>query len=348
MLSSSGVFGDSTCDPTLQASEGGAAEAGDSNGIGYRPNGSGDPAKRKGMLGPPPTLLKAVLAVLLAGLLAAGCGFGGGQNLTLGYLGWDENVANSYLVKVLLEEDLGYENVELQSADTVPEVFRSVADGDTDVFLDAWMPNHRVYVERAGDRVELSEGSWFSGETRFGIAVPEYMEGVRTIADLDSSGTDMITGIEPGAVMMKRIESNVVPEYRLDTKLVEATTPAMLAELEKAYAFEEPFIFLAWSPHWMNQTYDFRYLEDPKDAMGTADDPQRLHFVRRRGFSEDDPVAHALISAMKLDEEQIGAIELSINRAGDPEKGVKGWLEEGENREAVRPWVEAATEAQEG
>ncbi len=332
----------------MQASEGEAAEAGDRNGIGYHPNGSDDPTKRRGMLRPPSTLLKVLLAALLAGVLAAGCGFGGGRDLALGYLGWDENVANSNLVKVLLEDELGYENVELRSAETVPEVFEGVANGDTDVFLDAWMPNHRVYVERAGDRVELSEEPWFSGETQFGIAVPEYMQGVRTIADLDSSGADMITGIEPGAVLMKKIESDVLPEYRLDTKLVEATTPAMLAELRKAYAFEEPIVFLAWSPHWMNQTYDFHYLEDPKNAMGTADDPQRLHSVMRKGFAQDDPVAHALISAMKLDEEQIGTLELSINRVGDPEKGVREWLEVEENREVVRPWVEAAREAQEG
>jgi ABC-type proline/glycine betaine transport system substrate-binding protein len=50
---------------------------------------------------------------------------------------------------------------------------------------------------------------------------------------------------------------------------------------------------------------------------------------------------------MRLDEDQVGSLEISINNAGDPEKGVRRWLEEGKNRELVRPWVEAAKNAQE-
>ncbi len=120
----------------------------------------------------------------------------------------------------------------------------------------------------------------------------------------------------------------------------------MLAELEKAYAMEEPIVFLAWSPHWMNQEYDFHYLTDPKDAIGEVDEPARLHSVVRADLAEDDPVAYALIDAMRLDEEQVGAMEIAINRAGDPETGVRDWL--AENGEVVRPWIEAAREAQDG
>lgn len=51
----------------------------------------------------------------------AGCGgtaaSSGGKTLTIGNIGWDENVAVSTLTKVLLEEDLGYEEVKLQTLD---------------------------------------------------------------------------------------------------------------------------------------------------------------------------------------------------------------------------------------
>ncbi len=290
-------------------------------------------------------LLKTSLLLLVAGALAAGCGFGGGGDLTLGYLGWDENVANSYLTKVLLEEELGYENVELKLADGVVSVYKDLIEGNTDAFLDAWMPNHEQFVE--GGRVEVFKEPWYVDPTRYGIAVPDYMQDVRTISDLDSSGTDMITGIEPGAVLMKRIQTDVVPRYHLKASLVEATTPAMLAELEQAYSMKEPFVFLAWSPHWMNQEYEFRYLSDPKNAMGSVDSPQTLHSVTRKDLAEDEPAAYALINAMKLNEDQVGSLELTINKAEDPEAGVRRWLEEKENRELVRPWVEAAQNAQE-
>jgi glycine betaine/proline transport system substrate-binding protein len=331
----------------LQANEGEAAEADHSLGRGSRPKGTTDPSNKTGMVGPLQILLKTPLLLLAVGALGAGCGFGGGGDLTLGYLGWDENVANSYLTKVLLEEELGYENVELKLADDVGPVYKDLIEGETEAFLDAWMPNHEQFVERGRGRIEVSKEPWYVDPTRYGIAVPEYMQDVRSISDLDSSGTDMITGIEPGAVLMKKIETDVVPRYQLQSSLVGATTPAMLAELEQAYSMEEPFVFLAWSPHWMNQEYEFRYLSDPKNAMGSVDAPQTLHSVTREGFAQDEPVAYALINAMRLDEDQVGSLELAINEAEDPEAGVSRWLEDKENRELVRPWIEAAKNAQE-
>ncbi len=331
----------------MEANEGEAAEADHSLGRGNLPRGTNDPPNKMGMVGPLLILLKTSLLLLAAGVLTAGCGFGAGGDLTLGYLGWDENVANSYLTKVLLEEELGYENVELKLADDVGPVYSDLIEGETDAFLDAWMPNHEQFVERGRGRIEVSREPWYLDPTRYGIAVPDYMQDVRSISDLDSSGTDMITGIESGAVLMKKIETDVVPRYQLQSSLVGATTPAMLAELEQAYSMEEPFVFLAWSPHWMNQEYEFRYLSDPKNAMGSVDAPQTLHSVTREGFAEDEPVAYALINAMRLDEEQVGSLELAINEAEDPETGVSRWLEERENRELVRPWIEAAKNAQE-
>jgi glycine betaine/proline transport system substrate-binding protein len=335
------------CDPTLQANEGEAAEADYSLRRGSRPKRTNDPPDRTGLIGALLTLLKTSVLLLIAGAIGAGCGFGGGGDLTLGYLGWDENVANSYLMKVLLEEELGYDNVELKLADDVGPAYKDLIEGETDAFLDAWMPNHEQFVEGGRGRIEVSKEPWYVDSTRYGIAVPDYMQDVRSISDLDSSGTDMITGIEPGAVLMKKIETDVVPEYDLQTSLVGATTPAMLAELEQAYSMEEPFVFLAWSPHWMNQEYEFRYLSDPKNAMGSVDAPQTLHSVTRAGLAEDEPAPYALINAMRLDEDQIGSLELAINESEDPEAGVSRWLEEKENRELVRPWIEAAKNAQE-
>ena len=78
--------------------------------------------------------LRILLLFLTVGTLATGCsGLGavsGGKQLTLGYIGWDENVAVSTLTKVLLEEDLGYE-VELQRSNeaVLKQVYTGVADG---------------------------------------------------------------------------------------------------------------------------------------------------------------------------------------------------------------------------
>src|SRR5919107_1246410 len=256
------------CDPTLRVAEGGDAEA-DHNPVGEgrprRTNGGPDKARPVGLF---LTLLETAVLLLAAVFLATGCGFGGGGNLTLGYLSWDENVANSYLIKVLLEDELGYENVELKLANDVGPAYKDLIAGETDAFLDAWMPNHEQFVERGKGKIEVSKEPWYVDSTRYGIAVPAYMKGVRSISD-------------------------------------------------------------------------------PENAMGSVDAPQTLHSVAREGFAKDEPAAYALINAMRLDEDQVGSLELAINKAEDPEAGVRRWLEEKEERGVVRPWVEAAKNAEE-
>jgi glycine betaine/proline transport system substrate-binding protein len=214
-----------------------------------------------------------------------------------------------------------------------------------------WMPGCRTTSSFRGGgrgRIEVSKEPWYIDPTRYGIAVPDYMHNVRTtISDLGSLGTDMITGIEPGAALMTKIETDVAPQYHLHSSFVEATTPAMLSELEQAYSMKEPFVFLAWSPHGMNQEYEFRYLSDPMNAMRSVDVPQTPHSVMRDSLAEDDPAAYTLINAMRLDEGQIGSLELEINKVDDPETGVRRWLEEKANMELVRPWIESAKRAQE-
>ena len=290
-------------------------------------------------------ILLLVLAVVAS---TAGCGglgaVSGGKELTLGYIEWDENVAVSSLTKVLLEEELGY-TVELQRTNVavVKQVFGGVAEGDLDAFQDVWMPNQRAYLSEVEGNVEHLD-PWFEGQTAQGIAVPYYMD-VRSLSELDRAGTDLIIGIEPGSAVQPQIEDKVIPGYDLDMMLVESSTPAMLSELEKAYEMRQPIVFFGWSPHWMNARYDFRYLEDPKDLQGKFNDPAKISSIVNEDLPDDDPVAYAFLKVISLDEEQINQLEADINEAGDPDEGVKVWLEK--NRDVVKPWVDTAKQARE-
>ena len=292
--------------------------------------------------------LPSLLVVLAVVASTAGCGglgaVSGGKELTLGYIEWDENVAVSSLTKVLLEEELGY-TVELQRTNVavVKQVFGGVAEGDLDAFQDVWMPNQRAYLSEVEDDVEHLD-PWFKGKTTQGIAVPYYMD-IRSLSELDQAGTDMIFGIEPGSAVQPQIYNKVIPGYDPDMKLVEGSTPAMLSELEKAYEMRQPIVFFGWSPHWMNARYDFRYLEDPKDLQGKFNDPAKISSIVNEDLPDDDPVAYAFLKAISLDEEQINQLEADINEAGDPDEGVKVWLEK--NRDVVKPWVDTAKQARE-
>ena len=292
--------------------------------------------------------LPILLLVLVVGALALGCsGLGavsGGKQLTLGYIDWDENVAVSTLTKVLLEEKLGYE-VELQRSDeaVLRQVYKGVAEGDLDAFQDVWIPNQKEYLSEVEDEVEHLD-PWFEGKTEQGIAVPYYMD-VRSLAKLDHAGTDMINGIEPGSAVMPQLEDKVIPGYHLDMKLVESSTSAMLSELDKAYKMREPIVFFGWSPHWMNTRYDIRYLKDPRDLQGDFNNSAEISSIVKENLSEDDPVAYELIKSISLSKDEVNQMEADINKTGDPEAGVKAWLED--NRSVVQPWIDTAKKARE-
>jgi glycine betaine/proline transport system substrate-binding protein len=256
-------------------------------------------------------------------------------------MGWDENVAVSNLTKVLLEEELNYERVEINTGD-LDSTFRDVASGELDAFQDVWLPNQQALLDQVAEDVEHLD-PWFLGETKQGMAVPAYMDDVRSIDQLNATDAQFIFGIEPSSVMMREVAGEVIPAYGLEQMLVEAPTAGMLAEVERRYDAREDFVFLAWSPHWMNQRYDIRYLADPKDAMGKTNDPAECSTIVSGDLREEDPVAYALMDALALTEEQINALEYAINEEGDPLAGARRWASE--NREVVRPWIEAARNA---
>lgn len=283
------------------------------------------------------------MTVLMAGALTVGCGFAGGPDLTLGYLEWDENVAVSSLTKVLLQEELGYENVELKLADDVKPVYEMVASEEADAFQDTWMPNQEEILGGVQADVELLD-PWFEGTAKTSIATPSYMN-VASIAELNDTQAEHIIGIEAGSPFMDKLTDSVIPEYDLEQQLIAADTPAMLAEVEKRYRTRENFAFVAWTPHWMNEVYDFDYLEDPRGALGDIREGSDVSTIVREGFAEEDPTAYSFMDRLELTGEQVQTLEVEINEAGDPVEGARIWLET--NRAVVEPWVEAARNAQE-
>ncbi len=295
--------------------------------------------------------LLAVIFALVAGLIAAGCGGGGGgggsaenKELNLGVAtGWDENYVVANLTKQLLEEELGYEEVRLQELE-LGLVFEGVASGDLDAFQDMWLPNHQAQLDAVeNDVVQLDP--WYQGETQFGIGVPAYMD-ITTIPELNDTDVTQILGIEPGAVISEVIPDSVIPTYDLEQEYVSSSTPGMLAEVERRYNNQEDFAFTPWSPHWMNAKYDFKFLEDPEDALGDLNDGATISTIVNEDLPDRDPVATAFMQNLKLTEEQVNEIE-AINPE-DYAEAVSTWLEDENNRNSLQPAIDAAKAEQQG
>jgi glycine betaine/proline transport system substrate-binding protein len=280
--------------------------------------------------------------LFIVGILATSCSGGadGGETLDLADIGWTENTAIAHLTKVLLEEEVGYEQVTIKTSD-LDSVYSSVAKGDLDAFQDVWLPNQRDLLSSVEDDVEQLSYS-YQGQTEQGLAVPSYMN-TTSLNQLNDSEADLILGIEPGSVVMGVVYDEVMPTYRLKQKLVEASTEGMLAEVERLYNDREEFALVAWSPHWMNQRYDLRYLEDPNDAFGELNDPARITTIVNKNLPENEPAAYAFMNALIFNEDQLNDLESTIEERGDPLEGARQWAQD--NRDVWQPWVEAAENA---
>ncbi|MEV7073589.1 ABC transporter permease/substrate binding protein [Streptomyces sp. NPDC093990] len=285
----------------------------------------------------------AVIGVVVLALVAGGMGvFGGGsgeatavagskdvgqgKKISIGYVPWDDGVASTFLWKEILEKR-GY-RVDAKQFDAGP-LYTSVASGNADFMTGAWLPTtHEQYWKKYGGKLD-DLGAWYD-TTSLELTVPAYMKDVDTLADLKGKGARFggkITGIESSAGETALLKSKVLKAYGLDKEyeVVDSSTPAMLAELKRAYAQKAPIVVPLWSPHWAYNDYDLKKLKDPKGAWGSGDG---IHTVARKGFAEENPVVGGWLKNFKLDEKQLTSLEAEINRAG-----------KGRQQDAVRTWL---------
>ncbi|MGW2520285.1 ABC transporter permease/substrate binding protein [Streptomyces sp. NPDC001617] len=285
----------------------------------------------------------AVVGVVVLALVAGGMGIfgskpggtavtdaknvGQGKKISIGYIPWDEGVASTYLWKEVLEQR-GYQ-VDAKQFEAGP-LYTSLAAGNVDFQTDAWLPTtHEQYWKKYGSRLD-DLGAWYA-QTSLELSVPSYMKGIDSLDDLKGkAGTfgGRITGIESSAGEMALLKSKVLKAYGLDKEyqVVDSSTPAMLAELKRAYSQKDPIAVTLWSPHWAYNDYRLKKLKDPKGAWGKGD---AVHTVSRKGFAGDNPVVATWLKDFRLNEKQLTSLEAEINKAG-----------KGKQQDAVRTWLE--------
>ncbi|RDU37051.1 glycine/betaine ABC transporter substrate-binding protein [Neobacillus piezotolerans] len=146
-----------------------------------------------------------------------------------------------------------------------------------------------------------------------------------------------ITGIEPGAGIMAQA-SNAVNEYKLDNwKVVEGSSAAMVAELQKAYKNKKPIIITGWSPHWMFSKFDLKYLDDPKGVFGGS---EGIHTIVRKGLEQDAPGAYKILDQFSWETSDMEAVMVSIEEGMGPEEAAEKWI--AENPDKVAEWTNGA------
>ena len=299
--------------------------------------------------------LKKLLSISLVAVLSlsvlAGCASDGGDTndtgenntendgervVNFGYVNWAEGVAMTHVVKAILEDELDYEvNATMADAGVV---FTSLADGDTDFFIEGWLPvTHKDYIDRYGDDLEVL-GANYEG-ARIGTVVPEYVEidSLEELKGQEDKFEGQIVGIDAGAGVMQATEA-AIEEYELDMELLTGSEPVMTASIQDAIDNEEWVAVTGWTPHWKFNEWDLKFLDDPKGVYGEA---ETLHTIAKKDVQEDENLADALefIENFEMDDDQLSNLMHEFEEGSDEETTAREWIEE--NKELVDSWLPA-------
>ena len=93
--------------------------------------------------------------------------------------------------------------------------------------------------------------------------------------------------------------------------------------LGKAIKAKQDIVVTGWTPHWMFQKYDLKYLSDPKGSFGKS---ESINTFTRRGLKADKPKAYRVLDKFKWDEQDMESVMLAIQNGKSPEKAAKDWI----------------------
>jgi glycine betaine/proline transport system substrate-binding protein len=256
------------------------------------------------------------------------------KTVKLVYANWVEGIATTNLTKAILEDKMGY-TVETTMGD-VGIIFTSLSQGDSDVFLDGWLPKlHADYMKKYKDSI-VDLGINYKNAP-VGLVVPSYVK-INSIEELNSMKDEFdkkIIGIDSGANIMK-VTENLIKDYNLDFELVEGSGPTMIAMLKAAIDKKKPIVVIGWKPHWKFAKWDLKFLEDPKKMYG---EPEDVHTLARKGLEEDMPEVYQFYKNFKMDDKQLNTLLKMINDNPnkEPIEVCREWIKQ--NEDVVNSWI---------
>jgi len=247
---------------------------------------------------------------------------------------------------VSILNSLGYDASKVTLS--VPIVYSALATGDADIFLGNWMPSMETIADKFFKQGTVIKYVVNMPGAKYTLAAPAYVVdgGLKDFSDIAKYADKLehkIYGIEPGN------DGNQVIQAMIDTdmfglgkfKVVATSEPIMLSEIKNLVQQKKWAVFLGWSPHYMNQIIDMKYLTgSTAETFGDNDGTATVFTNLRKGFTEEQPnVATFLknftfpitmmneISQMLQDNSRMKHAEAGLIWLKQHPKIYRGWLD---------------------
>lgn len=286
---------------------------------------------------------KIALILLAAALLIVSPVYAA-KEIRFASVSWTGVTVKTELAKEILNS-LGY--VATSKNLSVPIVYNALDMGDVDVFLGNWMPSMASIANPFFEKGTIVKYVANMPGAKYTLAAPSYAvdAGLKDFSDLAKYADKLehkIYGLEPGndgnMVIRSMIDQNM---FELgDFKLVATSEPIMLSEVKTLSKEGKWVVFLGWSPHFMNEIIDMKYLTGSTgETFGENDGTATVYTNIHKGFDTKHPnVAHFLKNYI-FPISMINEISLMLQNDKQLTHGKAGFAYLKDHPEVYRDWL---------
>ena len=291
----------------------------------------------------------------------------------------DEELFQYQIVTIGLEK-LGYKVSKLIQVQT-PIAYLSVANGDADFNVDAWLPQHTAFYEKAGGDAKMAKIGPFSRGAlqgylidkktmdKYGIKNIEQLKDpkIAKLFDIDGDGKADLTGCEPGWGCEKVIEKHLTAYgLRSTVNHNQGSYFAIMANTISRYKEGKPILYYTWTPLWVSGVLvpgkDVEWLSVPFTALpeNTGNTPTTLadgrnlgfpvndqYIVATKKFIEANPAAKKFFEKVKISVADISAQNLRMRNGEKTPANIRAQAEEWikKHQKDFDQWIDEAKRA---
>jgi glycine betaine/proline transport system substrate-binding protein len=299
----------------------------------------------------------ALVAAAGAGAKAQACG-----TVTINEQAWAGSTANTYVVKNVLEKNLGCK-VNITKITEVP-VYQAMADGKTDAILEDWghVSQQKQYVDKqhtvvyAGKNGVVGVIGWYI-PTYLMKQHPEFktwkgLKGKESLFKSPESGSQgMFLGGDPS---YQQKDQTLIKALGLNFKFVSVgAEPAQVARWTQLYKQHKPVLFYWYDPQYLNATYQLSQIQLPPRFKGCQDDEKQggdpkkyacayptyvlTKFMSKKFASSGSPAVGVVKRFSWTNADQNYVAGLIAGKHVDPDKAAQMWI--AKHQAVVNKWL---------